>query len=285
MQHAEAHERLADLALEPRAFLAFERDRSPEAEELRAHVAGCATCSADVEAWRGTHAAVLEVLGNTSGNGATASFDDQPIAVPRGLRAAIARIPRQEAASGRGAEAGAGAGAGAPVPLVRASATSSRSRWWLGLAAALVIGLAGGGLVAIDRAHQSDVARAESAELVRLVRSTEQILADPGHTSITLASASGTASGLVAWSDTDSVVIATGLNAPDAGLGYRCWVEKSGTRTAVGDMSFQQGIGYWWQRPSEPGGPSLWSGGRLIVTLGPANGPGGPALLSAPLPG
>ncbi|HEV2006696.1 MAG TPA: hypothetical protein VGQ85_08800, partial [Candidatus Limnocylindrales bacterium] len=210
-----------------------------------------------------------------------APFDDQPIALPPGLRAAVARIPKEAAAAGAGAEPGA------PVLLVRRGATSSRAWWWLGLAAALVVALAGAGVFVLDRAHQADVARAEaeSVELARLIRSTEQILADPGHTSITLASTSGTASGLVAWSDTDSVVIATGLNPPDAGLAYRCWVEKSGTRTAVGEMSFQQGIGYWWQHPSEQGGPSLWSGGWLIVTLGPANGPGGPALLSAPLPG
>jgi hypothetical protein len=282
MQHAEAHERLADLALEPRAFLAFDRDRSPEADELRAHVAGCATCSADLEAWRGTHAAVLEVLGYAPVQGSVAPFDDHPIGLPPGLRAAVARIPRQEATAELGAVSGAPA---PPVPLVRRGASSSRGRRWLGLAAALVVAFAGAGAVAIDRVHQADVARAETAELARLIRSTEQILADPGHTSIALASASGAASGLVAWSDTDSVVIATGLNPPDAGLAYRCWVEKSGTRTAVGDMSFQQGIGYWWQHPSEQGGPSLWSGGRLIVTLGPANGPGGQELLSAPLPG
>jgi len=281
MQHAEAHERLADLALEPRAFLAFDRDRSPDHEGLRAHVSGCATCSADVEAWRGTHAAVLEVLGYAPVQGSVAPFDDQPIALPPGLRAAVARIPKQEANSGTGAVAEPGA----PMRLVRRGATSSRPRWWLGLAAALVVALAGAGALVIDQAHQADVARAETAELGRLIHSTEMILADPGHTSIALASASGTASGLVAWSDTDSVVIATGLNPPEAGLAYRCWVEKSGTRTAVGEMSFQQGIGYWWQHPSEQAGPSLWSGGRLIVTLGPANGPGGPALLSAPLPG
>ncbi|MDX6580765.1 MAG: hypothetical protein QOJ47_2314, partial [Gaiellales bacterium] len=230
MQHAEAHERLADLALEPRAFLAFDRDRSPEAGELRAHVAGCATCAADAEGWRGTHVAVLEVLGYAPVQGSVAPFDDQPIALPPGLRAAVAAIPGQE----RTAQLGAAPGVTVPlVPLVppvapvRRGASSSRARWWLGLAAALVVAIAGAGAVAIDRAHQADVARAESAELVRLVRSTEQILADPGHTSITLASASGTASGLVAWSDTDSVVIATGLNPPDAGLAYRCWVEKS----------------------------------------------------------
>ncbi len=279
MQHAEAHERLADLALEPRAFLAFERDRSPEAEELRAHVAGCATCAADVEAWRGTHAAVLEVLGYAPVQGSVAPFDDQPIALPPGLRAAVAQIPRQEA------RLTAESGPAAPIPLIRRTAGSLRGRWWLGLAAALVVALAGAGTVAIDRAQQADVARAESVELARLIRSTEQILADPGHTSIALVSATGTASGLVAWSDTDSVVIATGLNPPEPGLAYRCWVEKAGTRTAVGDMSFQQGIGYWWQHPSEAGGPSLWSGGRLIVTLGPVNGAGGPALLSAALPG
>jgi len=107
MQHAEAHERLADLALEPRAFLAFDRDRSPDHEGLRAHVSGCATCSADVEAWRGTHAAVLEVLGYAPVQGSVAPFDDQPIALPPGLRAVVARIPREEAASGAGAQPGA----------------------------------------------------------------------------------------------------------------------------------------------------------------------------------
>jgi hypothetical protein len=277
MQHAEAHERLADLALEPRAFLAFERDRSPEAEELRAHIEGCPTCFADVEAWRATHAAVLEVLGITPGQASVAPFEDQPIALPPGLRAAVARIPSQDATSVPGL--------GQPIPLARRGAGPSQGRWWLGLAAALVIALAGAGAVAVDRAHQADVARAESVDLARLVRTTQEILADPGHTSITLASANGMAAGLVAWSATDSVVVATGLNPPDAGLAYRCWLEKAGSRTAVGDMSFQQGIGYWSQHPSEQGGPSLWSGGRLIVTLGPVNGPGGPALLSAPLPG
>jgi hypothetical protein len=278
MQHAEAHERLADLALEPRAFLAFERDRSRDAEELRAHVEGCATCSADVEAWRGTHGAVLEVLG-APGHGSVAPFEDQPIALPPGLRAAVARIPRHDAASSVGSRLNA------PTALARLRAGSIRGRWWLGLAATLMVALVGTGAVAIDRAHQADVAGAESVELAQLVRTTQTILADPGHTSVTLAAANGTAAGLVAWSDTDAVVFATGLTTPSAGMAYRCWVEKAGTRTAVGDMSFQQGIGYWWQHPSEQSGPTLWSGGQLIVTLGPANGPGGPALLSAPLPG
>jgi len=277
MQHAEAHERLADLALEPQAFLAFERDPSPAADELRAHIAGCPTCGADVEAWRGTHAAVLEVLGDAPGF--VAAFEDQPIALPPGLRAAVSRIPRQDAMSGVGSRADA------PTPLARLRGGTARGRWWLGLAAALIVGLVGTGVVAIDRAHQADVARAESVELAHLVRTTQQILADPGHTSVTLASANGTAAGLVAWSATDSVVFATGLTPPGSGLAYRCWVEKASTRTAIGDMSFDQGIGYWWQQPSEQTGPSWWSGGQLIVTLGPANGPGGPALLSAPLPG
>jgi hypothetical protein len=279
MQHAEAHERLADLALEPRALLTYERDSSAEAEEHRAHVAGCATCFADLEAWRSTHAAVLEVLGGSRAGGSVAPLEDQPIALPPGLRAAVARIPRNDATSA------AGSRLGEPTAIGRLRVGAFRRRWWLAVAAALVVALAGTGAIAVDRAHQADVARAESVELAHLVGTTQAILAAPSHTSVTLASANGAAAGLVAWTDTDAVVVAIGLNPPAAGLVYRCWVEKAGTRTAVGDMSFQQGIGYWWQHPNENGGPSLWSGGQLVVTLGPANGPGGPALLSAPLPG
>ena len=145
--------------------------------------------------------------------------------------------------------------------------------------------IAGSSAIVINQGHRADVARAESVELAQLVRSTEWILENPAHTSVALTTADGTSSGLVAWTDKDAVVLATNLTAPADGLVYRCWVERGTTRTPVGDMSFRQGIGYWWQHPSQAGEASLWGGGRLIVTLGPAGGPGGPAILSAPLPG
>lgn len=278
MQHAEAHERLADLALEPGALAALDRDPSQVAAELRAHIATCPVCAAELEAWRRTQATVRETFSGTVLGAAASTIDDQPIGLPPELRAAVARIPAME----RARAAGAGGG-GAPTSL--SSRRTFRGRAWLGLAAALVVALAGSGALALNQVHQLDVARAESAELGKLIHTTELVLAEPGNTSLPLTAADGSSAGIVAWSKTDAIVIATKLAEPPAGLIYRCWVEKDGTRSPVGDMAFHQGLGYWWQHPYETSGPTLWGGGRLVVALGPADGPGGPALLSAPLPG
>lgn len=110
-------------------------------------------------------------------------------------------------------------------------------------------------------------------------------LADPYHKSLALSATDGSAGGLVAWTENDAVVLATHLATPPPGQVYGCWIEQGATRTAVGEMSFANGVGYWWQHPSETSGPESWSHGTFIVTLGPPGGPGGPALLSATLPG
>lgn len=289
MEHAEAHEQLADLALDPRALLALDREASPAIVELRAHIEGCPTCSAEVRAWRETHAAVLEALTASTDQGGAASSDDQPIALPPGLRASVARAVAAEVAAVGGAERRSSGpdvvGSGDRAPRTRFDLILGGRRPWLALAAALVLAVAGSSAIALDQSHRGEVARADSASLAVLVARTEGILADPAHTSVTLAAADGSSAGLIAWTETDAVVLTTHLAAPAEGLVYRCWVEQGTTRTPVGEMSFRQGVGYWWQHPNEAGGASLWNGGRLIVTLGPAGGPGGPAILSAPLPG
>jgi hypothetical protein len=278
MQHAEAHERLADLALEPGALAALDRDPSPVSVELRAHIAGCAICTTELEAWRRTQATVRETFSGSITGPASATIDDQPIALPPELRAAVARIPALERA--RAASPG-----GAGTPTLLSSRRTFRGRAWFGLAAALVVALAGSGALALNQVHQLDTARAESAELGKLIHTTELILAEPANKSVALTSADGTSAGIVAWSKSDAIVIAANLTEPPPGLIYRCWVEKDGTRSPVGDMAFHQGLGYWWQHPYETSGPTLWGGGTLVVALGPPDGPGGPALLSAPLPG
>ncbi len=66
MDHAEAHERIADLALEPRRLVELETDPTPEDRALLAHVATCATCRADLDAWRLTHDAVFAATADTT---------------------------------------------------------------------------------------------------------------------------------------------------------------------------------------------------------------------------
>jgi hypothetical protein len=281
MQHAEAHERLVDLALEPRSLVALKTDQSPDGVELRDHIAGCATCTAELKAWHETHATVLEAFRDPSMHGSGASAEEQPIALPPGLRASVARIPADDRAGGPAPIAAAG---GRPR-IPRISRFGLGMRTWGALAAALVLAVAGSGAIALDQAHRADSARADAGELAVLVRSTQVILADPYHKSLALASTDGSSSGLVAWTENNAVVLATQLATPPAGQVYRCWVEQGGTRTAVGEMSFRDGVGYWWQHQSETAGSSIWSHGQFIVTLGPPDGPGGPAILSATLPG
>ena len=56
MDHAAAHEGLADLALEPRRLWRIQDDASADAVALRAHLALCADCRAELDAWRRVHA-------------------------------------------------------------------------------------------------------------------------------------------------------------------------------------------------------------------------------------
>src|SRR5215208_2551455 len=60
MDHAEAHERIADLALEPAWLKGLGEPGTVEQRALREHVSGCARCRAELAEWRDLHG----VLGN-----------------------------------------------------------------------------------------------------------------------------------------------------------------------------------------------------------------------------
>ncbi len=69
MRHAEAQERLSDLALEPGRLARLADDPSPEAGALRAHLAECRPCSADLAGWRRTWAQVGVALEDPGATG------------------------------------------------------------------------------------------------------------------------------------------------------------------------------------------------------------------------
>ncbi|HJW21405.1 MAG TPA: hypothetical protein VJ506_03140, partial [Candidatus Limnocylindrales bacterium] len=96
-----------------------------------------------------------------------------------------------------------------------------------------------------------------------------------------------TASGSVAWSSGDFVVLTSALPAPPAGLVYRCWLQWAGQWAAVGSMDFAGSTAYW----SGPTG--TWArvladpGTRFVVTAEAAGSagqaPAGAVLLEAGL--
>jgi hypothetical protein len=277
MQHAEAQERLSDLALEPVRLARLGGDPSPEAGALRAHLAECRQCSDDLAGWHRTWALVGAALeapgaaGSGAGDGTTSEMSEM-LRAPASLRGrTLARIAAQGDARGEPVlPAGSSALTG---PRATGSPRGMRSRRWvrgLAMAAALVIAL-GAGSVGWVQTHDLDRARAENAGLTATMASLDRVLATPDHWTVTLRTPDGTAGGSVAWSGSEIAVITIALPSPTGGQSYRCWVERDGVRTPIGPMWFSGSTGYW-AGPTDGWAALLAPGARLGVSLVPADG-------------
>lgn len=251
MDHAEAQERIANLALEPRRLVEPGVEPEPEARALIVHAQGCPACRADLDAWRRTHEVVL----------ATGTGGEIPLEPPATLRVAVSAIPRRSPRllDPLGA---------APSTLIPASG-GRRPGWQLpALAAVIVVGLVLGiGALAVDQAGQANLARRQAAELAGLSTTVDRVLRDSDHTSIALVGPDGSSAGTAAWSSSDIMVMTTVLAPPGPGAEYRCWVERDGRRTPIGVMRFADGVAYWSGPLERYGDLPLDGGGRLGVSL------------------
>lgn len=300
MDHAAAHEELADLALEPHRLRRLADDTSPGAAALRAHLAGCADCRAELDAWRRVYAG----LDMASADAATSLRSLEPSEPPgpsrtlrertlAAVRVAEEQVPAASAASGAAAgrdpssrvgsvpseDAGAVALlAGTPRPPRRFGGLGRFG--WLAAAAALIVAVGLGALL-VQRTGEADQARLEAGELAAATATLDRILAEPTHWVVTLHTADGAAGGTLAWSASDVVVLTSALTPAMPGTTYRCWIERDGTRTPVGTMSFSEGVGYWAGSATSWG--ALQKGSRFGVTAIAGSDAGGPAVLVADL--
>jgi Anti-sigma-K factor rskA len=258
MDHAEAHERIADLALDGDVI-----GRLPDAGTIDApsagagadagglaglrdaaflaHVRGCPTCRADLAAFRALDAGLRDALGELRDAAAV-----QPIHPPEALRDAVLEAARREPRVGPAGHRPASA-------RVAASGSGRRSRWsrWLpalsggqwaaGLAAALVVALLGG---LAGRVLGPGIVNPDPS-MVAAVATLDRVLSAPDHHLVALTTPSGAATGSVAWSNQDFVVLTSALTTPAPGRVYRCWLEWSGKSVAVGIMDFAGSTAYW----------------------------------------
>ena len=271
MDHAEAHERLADLALEPGRLLDIEADPTPEGRALLAHAEACSTCRAELSGWRRTHQAVLEAAasGGIDPGGRLPAVDgsEEP---PASLRGAVAAMPRHsprllDPDSGRPAR---------PV----AAAAPRFGRRSSAVAAVIVIGLCIGlGAIAADQMNRADVARQQVRALVGLSTSLDRVLRDSEHTAVALVGLDGAPAGTAAWSSSEIVIMTTSLTPAGPNAEYRCWVERGGQRTPIGAMRFADGVAYWWGSLDRYDRTPLDGGGRLGVSLEETGQAGGHA--------
>lgn len=291
LDHASAHELLADLALEPGSLERLATTPDEPWAALVAHLAVCVDCRREAEAARRTEAAIVDAA--RSGGGLAAMAADRPMLPPASLRAAVASIPRT--AGGSVSDAGdvrRGSVEAPPVELPLSAPPAWRPRRigalrafaLVGLAAALVVGV-GLGSAALDATGRAAHATADRERLQILIGDVEAILAVPAHVTVPLRTADGGAAGTIAWTDSEIAVVATGLPAPAAGTTYRCWVERGGVRTAIGEMTIVGSTASWVGSVDAWGTISLSDGGRFGVSLEPdSGGVSGPAILIAVLP-
>jgi hypothetical protein len=305
IDHAAAHERLTDLALEPRRLTTLEDDATAVGRDLREHVRSCPDCHSELEAWRSVWGALDAAADlNRAPHGldrprllVAGDADDRPASDPWGGEAAAVEPPaglRSRLLSAIQVESDAVAGdtaGGRPEPskvpevstalprvergrLIRMTTRVS----WLATAAALVIALGLGGL-AWQRSAQLEDARGQVAALASVTATLDGILASPSHRVVMLRTADGTPGGTLAWSSSNLVVLTSALPVPPEGSTYRCWVERNGYRTPVGSMWFSGSVGYW-GGPLGAYGGFLDTGTRFGVSLVPATGgAGSPAVL------
>ncbi len=230
IDHAAAHERIADLALEPGRLAALEASPDPIDRALVDHAAGCDECRAEIEAWRRTQTLVaLGVAGAAAENPAIA-----PIRAPEAVRdAVLARVGTERAI-----------GAGQAGSHGRRLRLGWGRRNLLGMAAAVVLVVLAGGLIA-DQVRRLDDLSTQARRMQYVVRVVDRVMADTAHRIVDLREPDGTRAGSVSWSSHDFVVLTTGLAPPADDQLYRCWLADGGPGWAVGEMYFVEQTGYW----------------------------------------
>lgn len=271
MDHAAAHERIADLVLEPARLAGLDRSGDPEDAELREHLAACDDCRADMESWRRLERAVGQALPREA---AAARDAVEPIDVPPALRSRVVGAVHA-AAQESAVQADAGTSAGTPVPVHDRSHGAARPRAqrlapWLGLAASLVV-ILGASWVTIDQATLRAEAQREATALSELVATMDRVLAE-NHRIVEMRAGNGTSAGSISWSRHDWVVLTTALAEPPSEQAYKCWLENGERSILVGQMEFAGGTAYW------AGSLEAWATfditpeTEFVVTLEPADG-------------
>jgi hypothetical protein len=285
MDHAAAHERIGDLLLDPRRLAELDASTAPEDVALREHVAGCATCRAELGSWRDLGAAISSSLPRSTDLARAAT---EPVELPPSLRATVLAAVRSEPrgtgiARSSDAEAGQAAG-GEPTRTTHPLRSRSRLAPLLAMAAALLI-VVGSAFVVVDQAGRNAAAESENAALTTALAAVNRVLAEPKHVVVQLHQPDGTSAGSISWSRHDWVVITNALARPAANESYLCWLEDGGKTTLVGSMQFAGDTAFWVASVDKWATWEITATTKFIVTRQPAGGtvPEGSTLLEAAL--
>jgi Anti-sigma-K factor rskA, C-terminal len=274
MDHAEAHERIADLALEPSRLAGLATSTAVEDTALRDHVRGCSRCQSQVNDWDTFQSSLGDALADNRPE------QLEPIAPPADLRRRVLAAAQ-----------------GDPKPATMPdNVVELNRRHWpvsrtglLALAAVFALVAVGLGIVFVrDQSTKLEASQLEHRWLSDTVAAMNRILLTPDHHVVTLATADGTAAaGTLAWSRHDLVVMTAGLPRPASGQVYRCWLNYDGEDTPMGWMWFVDGNAFWTSSTDDWAAIDLNPEKQFLVTLESAdnktNRHAGPIVLQANL--
>jgi hypothetical protein len=255
MEHAEVRAALELAAVEPGGLDRLAAGDTHDAAVLAGHLAGCPACMDELTRLRRADMLLRPVLSTTPPPELRARTLAYVRAVgrPRGTAAIAMPLPGSHDA------------ARMPRAAVAAPRAAGRTAWPAAVAAALVIGLGGGFLVASGRSVPA--AGDAAVAFTEVSRQSAALLAAPDAARAVLADAAGVARGsiLLAPAQGRVVVIAVDLPDPGAGREYRCWVEVGGIRTGIGTMWLTGSVAWWSGAAALPAG--IGAGARFGVSL------------------
>ena len=266
MEHDDVRIALELAAVEPGGLDRLAAGDTGEAAALAGHLAGCAGCMDELTRLRRADMLLRPALATSAPPELRARTLAYVRAVGRERGAPATTAPMLGHADVASARLSASPEV-PPAPRIPAAVPrrARRGAWPAAVAAALVIGLGGGFLVAGGGAapEAGDVA----AAFTEVSRQSAALLAAPDAAQVVLADAAGVARGTVIVAPTTGRMVATAVDLPDPGAGreYRCWVEVGGSRTRLGTMWLTRSVA-WWSGPAALPA-NLGPGARFGVSL------------------
>jgi Anti-sigma-K factor rskA len=276
MDHQDIRELLEDAATEPHGLERLMAGDTPNAAIVAGHLAACPDCAEELARLHravGLIAPVIRAL--------------PPPELRDRTLARIAAVGRQRPGAGidRAAptrdlapQAPDGDVGAPPTPIRRRAVRGPL----IGLAAALILAVAGAGLLIAQGRDAEAVRQGHAVEaLGHVARWTLRVDAQPDVRRVDLASPTGSDTrGTIVYSPSSQelIIVADELTPPPAGREYRCWIEVRGSRKAIGKMFFGGDLAYWvGDVPEIAGiGPDVTFGVSLVDLSGTA--PGEPVL-------
>jgi len=261
MEHEAVIEAIELAALEVGGLDRLMAGDTATSQAVAAHLAGCASCAAELAAIERDSRVIADVVATTP----SADLRERTLAnvrergVPRGVDVPdVAMV------------------APSPASIVGPSRRVTLS-WVAAIAAAIVLSVGVTSVVIGDRARDRSAAQSAAIEHLRSVaEATIAVAKRPDATSVDLVGTSDPAqSGTILFSpsSTEVVVVASGLTEPPVEQEYTCWVDAGSGRVRIGKMYFGGGLAYWVGESAALAGldsPATF-GVSLVAVGGPAN--------------